>query len=167
MSEWFLNHKNIQNSHCAVDLRQVAGWHHLWWLIANTNLKTGRTPIHELDSALGFQAGHGCMHFLWYNISTIEQAGCHVLSIARIALHHLVGRLETRHRYLLDRVCFVTRLGRGNNRGVCNKREVDTWIRHKVGLELIEIDVERAIKSEGGSDRRYHCSQSISMHGYK
>jgi hypothetical protein len=42
----------------------------------------------------------------------------------------------------------VLALGRRNNRSVADERVVNTGVRNKVGLELVEIDVERTIKSE-------------------
>jgi hypothetical protein len=44
-------------------------------------------------------------------------------------------------------------LGGGYNRSVGDKREVDTRVRYKVGLEFIEIDIERAIEAKRSSNR--------------
>jgi hypothetical protein len=64
----------------------------------------------------------------------------------------------------------VERLLGRDNRRVGSEREVDTgeatyvskWIssaladlRHQVGLELVQVDVERTIETEGCGDRRY------------
>jgi hypothetical protein len=86
------------------------------------------------------------------NITTVQQAGSHIFSVTWIALDHLVVGLEARHRHLLDRVGLVRCLGSGDDWSVSNEREVDTWIWDQVGLELIEINVEGAIKAQGGSD---------------
>jgi hypothetical protein len=43
-------------------------------------------------------------------------------------------------------------LGGGDDRGIGDEREMDTGVWHQVGLELIEIDVQGAVKSEGSSD---------------
>jgi len=45
-------------------------------------------------------------------------------------------------------------LGCGDDWGIGDKREVDSWIRHQVGLEFVEINVEGAVESKGGSDGR-------------
>lgn len=45
-------------------------------------------------------------------------------------------------------------LGSGNDWGVGNEREMDTWVWNQVGLELVKINIEGTIESEGGSDRR-------------
>jgi hypothetical protein len=43
-------------------------------------------------------------------------------------------------------------LGGGDDGGVGDQREVDTGVRHQVGLELIEINVEGAIETQRGGD---------------
>jgi hypothetical protein len=63
-------------------------------------------------------------------------------------------RLEARHGDLLDRVGFVGCLGSRDNWGVSDEREMDARVWNQVGLELVEINVEGAIKTERGSDGR-------------
>ena len=43
-----------------------------------------------------------------------------------------------------------------NNWGISSKREVDTRVRHQVGLELSQIHIQSTIESKGGSDGRYN-----------
>lgn len=38
------------------------------------------------------------------------------------------------------------------------EREVDTRERHQVGLELVQVDVQGAVETERGSDRRDNLS---------
>lgn len=45
-----------------------------------------------------------------------------------------------------------------NNRGVANQGVVDTWERNKVGLELVQIDIESAVKSQRRSNRADNLS---------
>ena len=144
------------NLHSAVDLGEIAVGHHLWWLIADANLEASRAPVHELDCTLSLESGNGTVHILGHDVTAVEQARSHVLPVARIALHHLVVRLETGHRDLLDGIGLVGCLGSGDDWGVGNEWEVNTGIWHKVGLEFVEIDVERAVEAQGGSDRRYN-----------
>lgn len=140
------------NLHSAVDLGKITVGDHLRRLEADTNLETSWAPINELNSAFGLQSGNSEMDVLGNDITTVQQASSHVLSVAGIALHHLVHGLEARHRDLLDRVGLVGSFGGGDDWGVGNEREVDTWVRNQVGLELIEINVERTIESEGSGD---------------
>jgi len=47
----------------------------------------------------------------------------------------------------------MSRLFGREQRSVCGEREVNTWERHQVGLELVEIDVEGTAKPERSRDR--------------
>jgi hypothetical protein len=105
-----------------------------------------------LDGALGLESGNRSVDILGNDISTIQQASSHVLSVTGVALHHLVVRLEAGHGDLLDGVGFVGCLGSRNDWCISNEREMDTWVWNQVGLELIEINVERTIETEGGGD---------------
>jgi len=40
--------------------------------------------------------------------------------------------------------------------GVGGKHEMDTGVRHQVGLELSDIDIEGTIKTKGGRQGRNH-----------
>ena len=139
--------------HCAVDLGQISVGYHLWWLIANANLETSRAPVHKLDGSLGFDGRYSSVHFFRHNIPAIEQASGHVFSVARITFDHLVGRFEAGRSNLLDGIGLITRLRGRNDRGVSNEWEMDSRIRHKVGLKLVKINVERAIESKRCCDR--------------
>jgi hypothetical protein len=126
----------------------------LWWLVANTNLETSWAPVDELDGALGLESSNSRMDIIWNDITTVQQASSHVLSVARVTLHHLVVRLETRHGDLLHRVGLVGCLGSRDNWGISNEREMDTGVWDQVGLEFVQINVEGTIETEGGSDGR-------------
>ena len=52
----------------------------------------------------------------------------------------------------------MSRLLRGEQRGVCGKGEVDTGERHQVGLEFVQIDVEGTTEPERSCDRGHHLS---------
>jgi hypothetical protein len=94
-----------------------------------------------LDGALGLKCGNCGVDILGYNITTVQQTGSHVLSVAGVALHHLVVGLEAGHGDLLDGVGLVGCLGGGNDWGVGNEREVNTWVGYQIGLELVQINV--------------------------
>jgi hypothetical protein len=57
----------------------------------------------------------------------------------------------------LDGVGLVGSLRGGDDWGVGNEREVDTWVGDEVGLELVQVDVEGAVEAEGGSDGGDNC----------
>jgi hypothetical protein len=82
------------------------------------------------------------------NIATVQQASSHIFAVAGIAFNHLVVGLKTGHGDLLDRVYFVRGLSSRDNWRVSHKGEVNARIWHKVGLELVEIDVEGTIETK-------------------
>jgi len=140
------------NLHGTVDFSQVAVGNHLGRLEADTNLESSRAPVNKLDSSLGLEGSNGGMDVLGHNVAAVEQAGSHVFAVARIAFHHLVVGLEARHGDLLDRVGFMGCLGSRHNRGVGDKGEMDARVWDKVGLELVQINVQRPIESKRGGD---------------
>ena len=75
-----------------------------------------------------------------------------VLALAGVALDHLVSCLEARVGHLGDGVLFVGCLGGGDDGGVGGEGEVDTGVGDQVGLELVQVNVEGAVESEGCSD---------------
>ena len=141
-----------QHADGAVDAGEVAVGDVLGGLVTDTNLETSRAPVDELDGALGLEVGNRGVGVLGDDVSAVEQAGGHVLSVARIALDHLVVGLEAGHGDLLDAVGLVGGLGGGNNRGVGDEREVDTGVGDQVGLELVQVDVEGAVETKRGGD---------------
>lgn len=138
--------------HGALALSQVTVWNKLWWLEANTNLETSWAPVNELNGSLGLDACDGCVDFLSDDITAVKQASCHILSVAGIALDHLVVWLEARVGDLSDRVGLVGSFSSGDDWSIRDQWEMDTWVWDQVGLELVKIDVERTIESEGSSD---------------
>ena len=96
------------------------------------------------------------MGVLGDDVTAVQQAGGHELSVAGIALHHLVVGLEARHGHLLHRVGLVGSLGGRDDGRVGDEREVNAGVRDQVGLELVQVDVEGAVETErrgnGGDD---------------
>ena len=69
-------------------------------------LEASRTPVNELNGALGLDRGDGLIYVFWHDVTSVEQTAGHVLSLTRIALDHLVLGLEAGvrdlgHAYLL------------------------------------------------------------------
>jgi len=88
------------------------------------------------------------------DVTTVQQAGSHVLAVTGVALDHLVVRLEARHCHLLDGVGFVGSLSSGDDWGVGDQREVNSGVRNQVGLEFVQVDVQGSVESQRGSNRR-------------
>ena len=143
-----------EHAHSAANLGQIAVGHGLRGLVADTDLETGGAPVDKLDGALGLELGNGIVGALGDDITTVEQAGGHVLSVARVALDHLVVGLEAGIGDFHNGVGLVGGLCGGDDRRVGNEREVDTRVGHQVGLELVQVNVQGTIETEGGSDRR-------------
>jgi hypothetical protein len=122
-------------------------------LVADAELEASRAPVDELDGALGLEGGDGSVGVVGDDVAAVQQARGHVLAVAGVALDHLVVGLEARHGHLLDRVGLVGGLGSRDDGRVRNEREVDARVRDQVGLELVKIDVERAIEAERRGDR--------------
>jgi hypothetical protein len=101
-----------------------------------------------LNGTLGLEGGNGTVGVLGDNITTVEQASSHIFAITWVTLNHLVVWFKARHGHLLNGVGLVRCLGSGDDWGVCNEREVDTWVWNQVGLELVKINVEGTIETE-------------------
>lgn len=144
--------------HGAVHLGEIAIRDHHRRLIADADLESGGAPIDKLNSPLGLEVCDGAVNILGDDVSPVQEAGGHVLALARIALHHLIVGFETRHGDLLHRIGLVGRLGRRNHGSVGDQGEVDAGIRNQIGLKLVQVDVKRAIKPKGRRDRGHHCT---------
>ena len=122
-------------------------------LVADAKLEASRAPVDELDRALGLESGDGGVGVVGDNVTAVQQARGHVLAVAGVALDHLVVGLEARHSHLLHRVGLVGGLGGRDDGRIGDEREVDAGVRDQVGLELVQVDVERAVEAERGRDR--------------
>lgn len=92
------------------------------------------------------------MRILWNNVTTVQQACCHVFAIARVTFNHLLMRLKAVHSDLVDTVGLVRSLGSTDYWRVCHKGEMDTRVRHEIRLEFVQINVEMARIAKGGRD---------------
>lgn len=121
-------------------------------LCADTNLETSWTPVNELDSSLRFEHSDGSMRILWNNITTVQQASCHVLAIARVTFDHLLISLEAIHGNFVDTVRLVRSFCRADNRRIRHEREMDTRVRNEIRLEFVQINVEITWIAKRGRD---------------
>jgi len=129
------------------------------WLVIDTALETGRGPVNELDGSLGLDGGHGGVDVLRDNITTVHHAAGHVLTVTRIALNHHASGLEDGVGDLGNGELLMVSLLGGDDGSVRRKHEMDTGVRHQVGLEFGDIDVEGTIETEGSGQRRDDLSQ--------
>uniref|UniRef100_T1DPG7 Putative secreted protein n=1 Tax=Anopheles aquasalis TaxID=42839 RepID=T1DPG7_ANOAQ len=153
-----------QHAHGTLHLGQITARHDGRGLVVDANLETGRTPVDELDGALGLDGGDGRVDVLRHNISTVQHAAGHVLAVTRVALDHLVGRLEASVGDLGHRQLLMVGLLGGDDRSVGNQREVDTRVWYQIGLELRQIDVQGTVEAQRGRDRRHNLTdQSVQV----
>jgi hypothetical protein len=141
-----------QHADSTLDLGQVATWNNSWWLVVDSDLETSWTPIDKLDGPLGFDGGDGSVDILRDNITTVQHAASHVLSMTRITLHHLVSWLKAGVCDFSNRQLLMVGLLSRDYWSISNQREMDTWVWHQVGLELSQVNVQSTIKAERGSD---------------
>merc|ERR1719461_35777 len=133
-------------------LGEITTWDNGGWLVVDTDLETGGTPVDELDGTLGLDGSDGGVDILRDDVTTVQHTAGHVFTVTGIAFHHLVGRLEAGVGNLSDGQLLVVGFLRGDDWGVGSQREMDTWVGHQVGLELSKIDVEGTIETQGSGD---------------
>lgn len=85
----------------------------------------------------------------------VQHTACHVLSMSRIAFHHLIGWLKARVRDLSHSQLFVVGLLGRDDGGVRSQGEMNPRVWHEVGLKLCQIHVQSAVESQGRRDRRH------------
>merc|ERR1719295_2364301 len=136
----------------SLDLGKITSWDDGWWLIVDADLESCWTPVNKLDGSLALDGGNGGVDVLGDDVSPVEHAAGHVLAVSGVALHHGVGRLEAGISNLCYGELLVIGLLSGDDWSISDQREVDSWVRNQIGLELIKIHVESSIKPEGGCD---------------
>merc|ERR1740138_1581036 len=145
-------------------LGQVTTWDHGRRLVIDAAFKPGRTPVNKLNGALRLNGGNRGVDILGHNVATVHHTAGHVLAVAWVALDKHRGRLEDRHRDLSHaQLLMVSLLCRDNGR-VARQHEVDPWVWDKIGLELGNVHIERAVEAqrcrEGGNDL---CEEAIQV----
>merc|ERR1712165_444139 len=134
------------------DLGKVSTRDNSGWLVVNAYLETSGTPVNKLDAPLGLDGGNGSIHVLGHHVTSVEEAAGHVLAVTRVALDHLVSRLEAGVGDLRDSELLMVSLLGGDDGSIGDQREVDPGVGHQVGLELGQVHVESSIKPQRGGD---------------
>ena len=151
----------------AHDLGQVTTGDNGGGLVVDTALETGGGPVDELDGALGLDGGHGGVHVLGDDVTTVHQAARHVLSVTRVALDHHRGGLEDGVGDLGNGQLLVVRLLSRDDGSVRGQHEVDTRVGHQVGLELSDIDVQGTVETQRGRQGRDDLSDQAVQVGVR
>merc|ERR1711936_1289493 len=121
-------------------------------LVVDSNLEPSGTPVNKLDAPLGLDGGDGGIDILGDHVTPVEETAGHVLSMTRIALHHLVGGLEAGIGDLPNGELLVVGLLSRDDGSVGDQREVDPGVGHQVGLELSKVHVEGSVEPQGCGD---------------
>ena len=143
-----------QHAHSSLYLGEVTSWNNSWWLVVDANLESSGTPVDKLDGSLGLDGGNGSVDILGDHVTSEEQTAGHVLAMSWVTLHHLTLWLEARVGDLSDSELLVESFLSRDDGSVCSQGEVDSWVGHQVGLELVQINVESSVESERGGDAR-------------
>jgi len=143
-----------QHADGTLNFGQVTAWNDGWWLVVDTDLETSWAPVDELDGSLGLDGGDGSVDILGDDVTSVQHAAGHVLSVSGVALDHLVGWLEASVGDLGNTKLLVVGLLSRDDWSVGDEWEVDTWVWDQVSLELSQVDVEGTVESEGGGDGR-------------
>jgi hypothetical protein len=62
--------------------------------VVDSELESSGTPLNKVEGRLGLELCGGLTAVARDDITTVQKRDCHVLSVARIADHHLVVGLE-------------------------------------------------------------------------
>jgi len=66
------------------------------WLVVYSILEASGAPVNKLDTPLGLKGGDGSVDILRHHVTPVQHAAGQVLAMPGVALHHGVGRFETR-----------------------------------------------------------------------
>merc|ERR1719278_44694 len=119
------------------------------WLVVDANLESSWAPVHKLNRSLALDGGNCGVHILGDDVAAVQHAAGHVLAVPGITLDHGVGWLEASVRDLSDTQGLMVSLLSRDDRRIGDEGEVDPWVGHQVGLELVQIDVQGAVEPQG------------------
>jgi hypothetical protein len=141
-----------QHADGAVDGSQLATRDAHGFLVVDSELEAGGTPLNEVEGGFGLDGGNGLAAITGNDITAVEKSDSHVLSVAGVTDNHLVVGLEALESEVANLEALVRASVGRDHRGIGDKRVVDTRIRHQVGLELVQINVKGTVEAERGGD---------------
>ena len=142
----------------------LTAWYSHWRTIVDANLETSRTPLDQIECRFCLERSNCRVAVSGNDITTVEESHGHVFALGWITNHHLVGRFCALAGELIDLEALMGRLLLANDRSIADQRIVDTWIWNEVRLELVEVNIQGAVKAQTGGDRRHYLSnESIEM----
>ena len=125
-----------QHAHGTLDLSEIPSWYHGRRLVVNADFEACWAPIDELDRPFCFYRRDCGVDVFGDDVTAVKHAAGHVLPVSRVTVHQLVSGFEACIGDLCYTHVFVIGLLDGDDWRVCGQWEVDSGIRHQVGLEL-------------------------------
>ncbi|KAH3661659.1 hypothetical protein OGAPHI_006509 [Ogataea philodendri] len=150
-----------QHTDSSAHVSKLRLWGLGWLLVANTNLESRWTPVNQLHSLLRLDHRNGVLNVSVDNVTSVKQTCSHVLTKSWVALDHLVAWLETSSSDFGNGVGLVGHSGLGHHWGVRDQWEVDSWVWHQVGLELVQVNVQRTVESQGCRHGRNNLGNQV------
>merc|ERR1719219_1661122 len=135
-------------------LGKVAARDDSGWLVVDANLESSWAPVDKLNRSLALDGGNCGVHVLGDNVATVQHAAGHILAVPGITLDHGVGWLKASIGDLSDTQGLMVSLLSRDDWRIGDKREVNPWVRHQAGLELVQIAVQGAVEPQGSCDGR-------------
>ena len=181
-SPGFSNGSGIgQHADRAVNRSQFATRNAHGLLVVDADLETSWAPFNEVEGCLSLEGSDSRVAVAGNDITTVEQSYSHVLAVAGIAHDHLVVRLKAWSKLVLaigaiineirtleGKVVDLEALVRGllarDDWRIADQRVVNTRIRHQVGLELVQVDIQGTIETQAGGDGAHNLgNEAVEM----
>jgi len=122
-------------------------------LAVDAALEASWAPVDELNGGLLLDGRESGADILGEDVAAIHEAGGHILAELWLALAKSVLALEDGVGDFGNRVLLVEGLVGRDDRGVGRQQEVNARIGDQVGLELVQVHVERAFESQRAGER--------------
>jgi len=137
----------------------------------DADLEPGRTPLDEFQAFGVPDLPDGVIDVFGHHVAAVQHAARDVLAVVVLLvaeLEQLVAGFETSGRQVYDWRPLVRGPLGGCERRVRQQREVDARERHQVGLELVDVHVERSREPQRRGDGRHHLADDavqVVVHG--
>jgi len=122
-------------------------------LVADTELECRRAPVDKLHCARVWIVPMALVTSL--GVTSPRYSRRHAMNLPSLGSHLTISfpRLEAGKRELVQAVPLVASLVRADEGRVRGEREVNAREGDEVGLELVEVDIERATEPQRSRDR--------------
>ena len=140
------------------DFSQISSRNDSGCLIVDPNLEPRGTPVYKLNLGLLLDSRDRSIHILRHHIPPVKHATGHILAPPGVTFDHLVQGVKARAGDLWNGQLFVVGLLGWDDGGESGQREVDSRVRNKVGLKLVQVHVQSPVKSERHRDWTHYLT---------